>query len=91
MFLKGLMAAGLGSNRTSVDLEAAICGLEADAQMFAQYFVHFMDDAAEILHTFLTALVDTSERARVEYRLGIALRGLDAIEPRNDLRQFLVG
>lgn len=90
-FLKGLMAATLRPARSPIGIDDAISSLDADAGSFAQFLVHFLDDASELFHAFFAALVPTSERARAEYRSNVALRRLSAIVPRDDLRGFLVG
>lgn len=90
-FLSRLILFILGNSR-SPQFDGAIRLLDRDASSFAQYLVHFLNDASDVLHTAFHAIVDVRERAKTEYRLGAALRRVaTAIRPGDNLRQFLVG
>jgi hypothetical protein len=91
-FLSCLILFILGDSRSPNQLDGAIRLLDRDASSFAQYLVHFLNDASDVLHTAFHAIVDVSERAKTEYRLSTALRRVaTAIRPGDNLRQFLVG
>jgi hypothetical protein len=91
-FLCGLIASTLQHARASDRLENVIAALETNAPSFAQYFVHFLDEARAVIHTVLQAIVEPHERAKAEYHLDSALRAVaERIRPRDNFRQFLVG
>jgi hypothetical protein len=91
-FLAELIAFAFGAARTPDEFERSVSLFDAELGSFAQYFVHFLDDASDVLHTAFQAISCAGERARTEYRLAAALRRIAAaLRPRENLRRFLVG
>jgi hypothetical protein len=91
-FLCALVAWTLGHSREADRFENAIAALETNAPSFAQYFVHFSEEARAVIHTVLQAITQASERAKAEYHLDAAMLAVaERVWPRDNSRQFLVG
>jgi hypothetical protein len=91
-FLCALIASALGHTRESDRFEHAIAALTTNAPSFAQYFVHFSEEARAVIHTVLQAIAAPNARAKAEYHLDAALLAIaERVWPRDNFRQFLVG
>ncbi len=91
-FLKHLSAYVLGFTPFSDELAEAIDALDFGAGSFAQYMLYFMDEASDILEAAFAAIVSPRQRCELDQRLILALRRFaSAVQPRGDLRRFLVG
>ncbi len=74
------------------ELRKAVASLNVRACSFAQYLLHYMDDAGDILENGFGAIVSPRYRAETEERLTIALSCFaSGVRPREELRRFLVG
>lgn len=90
-FLTRLSAYVLGFTPMTRKLNDAIDTF-ARAGSFAQYMLHFFDDATDVLEVAFAATVRAGERAEMEHRLTVALRSFtQAVQPCENIRAFLVG
>ncbi len=91
-FLKQLSAYVLGFAPPAPSLKDAIDAVVASPGSFAQYVLHFFDDATDVLEVAFAAIVSAERRAEMDHRLTGALRTFaQAVQPRDDVRTFLVG
>jgi hypothetical protein len=92
VFLCALITSVFGHTRESDRFENAISALKTNAPSFAQYFVHFAEEARAVIHTVLQAIAQPNARAKAEYHLDAALLAVaEQVWPRDNFRQFLVG
>jgi hypothetical protein len=91
-FLKSLSLYVLGYATDAGRLQDAIEALDARAPSFAQYALHFLEDATDIFATLFAAVAAPGEQAEVGDRLTAALQSFTAcVRPRDHCRRFLVG
>jgi hypothetical protein len=90
-FLRDLYHYVVGMPSTR-EFDESIRRLDVSAPAFAQYLRYFADDAFDIFEPLIQAIVAMDQRADAERRLGLAMRAVAMlIQPRQDLRQYLVG
>jgi hypothetical protein len=90
-FLKHLGTYVLGFTPLTRELDEAIATV-ASSGSFAQYMLHFLDDATDVLEVAFAATVAAAQRPESDRRLTAALRAFaQAVRPREDIRAFLVG
>jgi hypothetical protein len=91
-FLKSLSLYVLGYGLDTARLQDAIEALDAGAPFFAQYALHFLEDATDIFATLFAAVAARGQQAEVGDRLTGALQSFVAgVRRREHCRSFLVG
>jgi len=92
IFLRHLSAFVLGLTTSDDRLSRSIETIGSDAFAFTQYVAHFLEDAADVLETAFAAIAGARGRSGTDQRLAHALRSFaGAVQPRDDVRRFLVG
>ncbi len=92
IFLRQLSAFVLGVTVSDDRLIRSIETIGSDAVAFTQYVAHFLEDAADVLETAFAAIAGARGRSGTDQRLAHALRSFaGAVQPRDDVRRFLVG
>jgi hypothetical protein len=91
-FLKYSSAYVLGFVGLTDELIRAIDAVSNTSYSFAQYLVYFSDDVTEILEAGFAAMVGIRESATMDERFTRVFRHFArAVQPRDDVRNFLVG
>jgi len=90
-FIDALVAATLNPVSRTRFRNAALA-LGREAPWFAQYFIYFVEDIAQLLHALFQAIVEMKNRQRAEYNLNTLLRELSGLlRPPSNPRNFYVG
>jgi hypothetical protein len=92
IFLRHMSGFVLGLTVSDDRFTRSLETIANDAHAFTQYMAHFLEDAADVLETAFAAIAGARGRSGTDQRLAHALRSFaGAVQPRDDVRRFLVG